>query len=193
MNNQHASSLAGVFWSDSPVVVITSTTDGKINGQVAVTVVTSSIVNSKPRLLVGIWKGNYTHEFISNSRIMAIHLLKHDQYSHVRNFGFYTGREREKFKNIKYFKRSTGCPIVEDAHSYIECEVINSMDGGDMTAFMVNVVDGRIMSSGNWMTLNDFYAHAPQEWILEYEQKLSKSIAFSLPIIDKIDYTPFTP
>ena len=76
MSKEEGQAVAGAFWSNSPVVAITSTWRGKPNGQIAVTAVTSSIVHFVPRLLVGIWKGNYTHEFIVNSGAFAIHLLR---------------------------------------------------------------------------------------------------------------------
>jgi len=185
--------VAGVFWSLSPVVAITSSWQGKPNGQIAVTAVTSSIVHSVPRLIVGIWKGNYTHEFIINSRAFTIHLLRPDQLGLVRDFGFYTGRERDKFENVQYRTGVTGSPVLTEAHSYAECTVINAMDGGDMTAFLVSVADGGIMTSGRWMTLSDFYSDAPAEWIEEYGEKLSRSVAFSLGIMHDIDYSPWKP
>ncbi|MEQ9619127.1 MAG: flavin reductase family protein [Deltaproteobacteria bacterium] len=193
MSKEEGSAVAGIFWSLSPVVAITSSWDGEVNGQIAVTAVTSSIVHTVPRLLVGIWKGNYTHGFIINSRAFTIHLLRKDQLSLVKNFGFYTGRERDKFKDIGYKTGVTGSPVLEDAHSYAECEVLNAMDGGDMTAFLVRVVDGRIISRGEWMTLNDFYSEAPPDWIAEYGEKLSRSVAYSLDQIHKIDYSPWKP
>ncbi|MEE8135972.1 MAG: flavin reductase family protein, partial [Thermodesulfobacteriota bacterium] len=147
MSREEGSAVAGAFWSNSPVIAITSAWEGKVNGQIAVTAVTSSIVHEIPRLLVGIWKANYTHEFITNSKAFTIHLLRRDQISLVKNFGFYTGREREKFENIEHKLGVTGSPILEDAHSYAECRVINAMDGGDMTAFLVSVVDGKILNA----------------------------------------------
>ncbi len=191
MSSAEGSAIAGIFWSYSPVVVITSELEGKINGQVAVTVVTSSIVGSVPRLIVGIWKGNYTHSFIYNSKKLNIHLLKNDQFDLVKNFGFYTGRERDKFNNIPFKPGSNGCPVIDGVHSYMECEVLNAMDGGDMTPFLVKVSEGKVFDSGNWMTLSDFYNYAPPDWIAEYDQKLSKSIQFSMPIIHNINYEPF--
>ena len=113
MSFAEGSAVAGIFWSYSPVVVITSEHDGKINGQVAVTVVTSSIVSNVPRVLVGIWKGNYTHSFIYNSRKLNIHLLKNDQFDLVRNFGFYTGREKDKFKNIDFKPGKKWMPCIK--------------------------------------------------------------------------------
>ena len=193
MSISEGSAIAGIFWSYSPVVVITSEHEGKRNGQVAVTVVTSSIVGSIPRLIVGIWKGNYTHSFIYNSRKLNIHLLKKDQFDLVKNFGFYTGREKDKFNNISYSPGNNNCPVVEGVHSYMECEVLNAMDGGDMTPFLVKVVNGKILDSGSWMTLSDFYNFAPPEWIAEYDQKLSKSIEYSMPIIHNINYEAFKP
>ncbi|MGI9553661.1 MAG: flavin reductase family protein [Thermodesulfobacteriota bacterium] len=193
MSFAEGSAVAGVFWSYSPVVVITSENDNEINGQVAVTVVTSSIVSSIPRLIVGIWKGNYTHSFIYNSRKLNIHLLKKDQFDLVRNFGFYTGREKDKFKGIDYELGSNNCPVLKNVHSYMQCEVINAMDGGDMTPFLVNVVDGKVFDREHWMTLSDFYTYAPEEWIAEYDKKLAKSIQYSMPIIHDISYKPFKP
>lgn len=193
MSKEEGAAVGGVFWALSPVVAITSSWENKVNAQIAVTVVTSSIVHAVPRLLVGIWKGNYTHEFITKSKALTIHLLKRDQFETVRNFGFYTGREREKFKNVPYTPGITGSPILKDAHSYAECRVLNAMDGGDMTAFLVSVVDGGIISGGEWMTLDYFYSAAPPEWIAEYGRKLTRSVAFSLEKIHSIDYSPWKP
>lgn len=193
MSKEQGASVAGAFWSLAPVVAITSSCQGKVNAQIAVTVVTASIVHSAPRLLVGIWKGNYTHEFIMNSKAFAVHLLRRDQIQLVKNFGFYTGREREKLKDIPYEPGVTGSPILKDALGYADCQVMNAMDGGDMTAFLVNVVDGGIKSRGEWMTLDYFYSAAPSEWIAEYGEKLSRSVAFSLERIHKINYTSWNP
>lgn len=193
MSIQEGSAVAGIFWSYSPVVVITSELDGKINGQVAVTVVTSSIVSSIPRLIVGIWKGNYTHGFIYNSRKLNIHLLKKDQFELVRNFGFYTGRDKDKFSDIKYTLGENNCPVLSNIHSYVECEVLNAMDGGDMTPFLVKVVNGRLLDNNQWMTLSDFYNFAPPEWIAEYDMKLTNSIQYSMSIIHDISYESFKP
>ncbi len=192
MGKEEGASVAGAFWSLAPVVAITSSWQGRVNAQIAVTVITASIVHSVPRLLVGIWKGNYTHEFIINSKALAVHPLRRDQLELVKNLGFYTGREREKLKNIPYELGVTGSPILKDARAFADCKVINAMDGGDMTAFLVNVVDGGIISDGEWMTLDYFYYAAPQEWIAEYGEKLSRSVAFSLERIHKIDYTPWS-
>ena len=193
MSKEEGSAVAGAFWANSPVIAITSAWEGKVNGQIAVTAVTSSIVHEIPRLLVGIWKANYTHEFITNSKAFTIHLLRRDQIGLVKNFGFYTGRERKKFENIEHKLGVTGSPVLEDAHSYAECRVINAMDGGDMTAFLVSVVEGKVMNAGTWMTLNDFYSDAPPQWIAEYGEKLTRSVSFSMDKIHNINYTPWEP
>lgn len=188
-----ASEIAGIFWHDCPVVVVTSRRDDEINGQVAVTLVTSSIVHSVPRLLAGIWKGNHTHGFITQSRKFVVHLLKNDQISLVRDFGFYTGRERDKFAGVESFEGKNGCPVLRDVHSYAECSVLNAMDGGDMTAFLASTDYGEVVRGGDWMTLSDFYSLAPQEWVMEYGRKLAESVSRSMPIIHKISREPFRP
>ncbi len=186
-----ASSVCGIFWHDSPVVVITSHRGREINGQVAVTLVTSSIVHTVPRLLIGIWKGNHTHSFIIESRTLAVHLLKKDQIDLVRNFGFYTGRDRDKFADVRTSPGRNGSPIIGDIHSYVECSVLNAMDGGDMTAFLVSADYGEGVRGGDWMTLSDFYDLAPEQWVIEYGRKLMESVNFSMPIIHNISRDPF--
>ena len=188
-----ASSVAGIFWHNSPVVIITSRREDEINGQVAVTLVTSSIVHSVPRLLVGIWKGNHTHGFIMESGNLVVHLLCKDQISLVRNFGFYSGRDRKKFVGVDHFEGKNGCPVLKDVHSYVECSVLNAMDGGDMTPFLLSADYGEIARGGQWMTLADFYELAPQKWVIEYGQKLMESVNFSMPIIHKISHEPHWP
>ncbi len=188
-----ASSVSGIFWHNSPVVIITSRRNEEINGQVAVTLVTSSIVHTVPRLLIGIWKGNHTHGFIMKSGDLAVHLLKKERLSMVRDFGFYSGRDKNKFENARWFEGKNGCPILRDVHSYLECSVLNAMDGGDMTAFLTSVDYGETVEGGEWMTLGDFYTHAPEQWVMEYGRKLMKSVDFSMPIIHEISYEPFKP
>ena len=188
-----ASSVAGIFWHDSPVVVITSRRGEETNGQVAVTLVTSSIVPAVPRLVVGIWKGNHTHGFITESRKLVVHLLGKEQTGLVRNFGFYSGRDRDKFSGVDRFRGKNGCPVLGDVHSYAESSVINAMDGGDMTAFLASVDYGEIVRGGDWMTLSDFYETAPEEWVAEYGLKLMESVRFSMPIIHDISREPFRP
>ncbi|MGQ0794243.1 MAG: flavin reductase family protein [Deltaproteobacteria bacterium] len=194
MSREQGAAVAGAFWALAPVVAIASSWEGRANAQIAVTVVTSSIVHSAPRLLVGIWKGNYTHELIVKSHAFTVHLLRREQLGVVRRFGFYTGRDGDKLRGAPYKTGSTGSPVLEDVHSHAECRVLNAMDGGDMTAFLSEVVDGGINSrGGDWMTLSHFYSEAPPEWIEEYGQKLARSVAFSLERIHRISYEAWKP
>ena len=193
MSIEEASSVAGAFWALSPVVVVASSWGGEANAQIAVTAVTASIVHTVPRLIVRIWKKNYTHSFIINSNAFTVHLLRKDQLELVRNFGFCSGRDNDKLTNISYRYGITGSPVLRDVHSYAECKVINAMDGGDMTAFIADVVDGEVKSGDEWMTLNYFYSTAPPQWIAEYGERLSESVSFSLERIHNIDYSSWKP
>jgi hypothetical protein len=62
-----------------------------------------------------------------------------------------------------------------------------------MTAFLVSVVEGKVLNAGPWMTLNDFYSDAPPGWIAEYGEKLARSVSFSMENIHNINYTPWEP
>jgi len=195
MSIHEGSAVQGMLWVPCPVVAITSSWDGKVNGQIATSIAPASIVSSVPRVFVGIWKRNYTHEFIMKSKSFAVHLLRKDQLALVKKFGFYTGREVKKFTDdIEYEIGVTGSPLLQDAFAYIECKIINAMDGGDMTCILAEVVDGRRLSDDDFfMTYDYFCATAPRGWLEQYGNRLAESVAFSLERIHNIDRAPWIP
>ena len=63
----------------SPVTVVTSNFQGRVNGQVAVSVSAASIVPDMPRVLVQIYKANFSHALILDSGICTVNFLSDNQ------------------------------------------------------------------------------------------------------------------
>jgi len=63
-----------------------------------------------------------THEFIEKSRVFAVSILsKETPLKFIGNFGFKSGRDIDKFKNIPYKIGKTDSPIVkENSLGFIE-------------------------------------------------------------------------
>lgn len=138
------------------VYIIGSKKGDKINGQIANTVF--QITSDPPTLAISINKQNLTHEFILESKVFSVSILsKEAPMSLIGTFGFKSGRDIDKFKDIKHRIGITGSPIIlDDTIGYLDCEVIAITDVGTHTIFIGKVVDGQELSDVEPMTY-DYY------------------------------------
>lgn len=132
--------------------VICSRKGERFNGQIANTVCQ---VTARPlQIAVCIHKENLTHEFIEESGVFTVSILSEQTpMKSIGHFGFKSGRDIDKFKDIEHRVGTTGAPIVlEDSIGYLEVEVIGSMDVGSHTMFLGKVVEAEIIRDGEPMT-----------------------------------------
>lgn len=113
----------------------------KMNGQIANTVF--QITAEPPTIAISINKQNLTHQYITESKTFSVSILsKETPLKFIGQFGFKSGKETDKFKDVQYKIGSRGTPIVtENAVAFIEAEVINSMDCGTHTLFLGKIID----------------------------------------------------
>ncbi len=124
----------------------------KLNGQIINTAVQ---VTAEPcQLAVVINKKNLTHEFIMVNRAFSISILSQQTpLQFIGLFGFKSGREIDKFKDVKYKIGKTGVPILlENCVGYFECELVEETEVGTHTIFVGRVVDADIISDEQPMT-----------------------------------------
>ncbi|MDO8735174.1 MAG: flavin reductase family protein [Elusimicrobiota bacterium] len=126
--------------------------DGRINGQIGNTVF--QITSTPMRVAVGINKSNYTYELIKESGVFAINVLQQNQLELVTLFGLKSGREINKFENVKYHKTAAGVPVLDDILSWMECRVVSELtvDCGTHALFVADVVDGDVLTSDEPLT-----------------------------------------
>jgi len=132
--------------------ILTSGKDNKFNGQIVNSVIQAT---SEPATVaVCVNHGNLTHEFIENSKFFTLSTLSEDApVSLIGNFGFKSGRDIDKFKEINFRTGRNGAPIVLDSvAAFLECELTAQMDIGSHTMFLGRVIDGDILSDSNPMT-----------------------------------------
>jgi flavin reductase (DIM6/NTAB) family NADH-FMN oxidoreductase RutF/rubredoxin len=132
--------------------VVTSGQDGKFNGQIANSMF--QVTSDPATVAISINKGNYTHELIKLSRKFVVSILSEETpMTFIGNFGFKSGRDFNKFQNVKTKTGATQVPIVLDnTVSYIEVEVEKELDCGTHTIFVGNIVDGDVVSNAEPMT-----------------------------------------
>lgn len=132
--------------------LVSSGNGSKLNGQIANVVF--QVTAEPSTIAVCINKKNFTHQLIDENRIFTVSILAKDTpLVFIRNFGFRTGRDFDKFQNIPYKIGTTGAPVVtENAVAYIEAKVINDVDCGTHTIFVGEVVNADVFSEAEPMT-----------------------------------------
>jgi flavin reductase (DIM6/NTAB) family NADH-FMN oxidoreductase RutF/rubredoxin len=132
--------------------VIGSQKGDRLNAQTANTVI--QVCSEPPVISVCINKGNFTHEFIRNSKIFTVSILSQDTpLSFIGNFGFKSGRDVDKFKGVNYKIGETKAPIVLDnTLAYLEAKVINEVDVVTHTIFIGELVAAEVIREGEPMT-----------------------------------------
>jgi len=135
--------------------VVCSRKGDKLNGQIVNTVF--QITSEPPTIAVSINKSNLTHEFIKASKVFTASVLCQDTpLAFIGHFGFKSGRDIDKFKDINYKIGETQAPVVIDnVVAYLEAKVTQEVDVGTHTVFIGEVVNADVISEEECMT----YAH----------------------------------
>ena len=132
--------------------VVSSSKENKMNCQIANTVIQ---ICSNPQIISAVInKNNLTHEYISASKVFTASILSIDTpIKFIGSLGFKSGRDTDKFADIKYKTGTTKAPVVLDyTLGYLEAEVINQVDVYTHTIFLGQVVDAEKVSTGEPMT-----------------------------------------
>ena len=137
--------------------IVCSKDNNKINGQIIN--VLFQVTSDPPTIAICINKKNLTHEYIDKSKAFSASILSENaSMSFIGNFGFKSGRNIDKFKDIKYDMGKLGVPIVLDySIGYIECKVINKFDVGTHTLFIGKIEDAEILKDEHQMTYEYYH------------------------------------
>ena len=183
--------MMGRLWS--PLAAVTSHWQGCDNVQMAVAISAASIVPDRPRVIVQLYKTNLSHDMVLSSGAFALNFLREDQLELIGDFGLVSGRDHDKLDGVDRITGTSGSPLLTDCFGYLDCRVINAMDGGDMTCFLADVVDGKTLSEGEPLWWRDARRKLPPELLERWEQKQSSEIATSRNTMDNIAHTPWQP
>jgi flavin reductase (DIM6/NTAB) family NADH-FMN oxidoreductase RutF len=132
--------------------VVSSRKRDTLNGQIVNTIF--QVTSEPPTIAVSINQQNLTHEFINESKVFAASILSQDTpLSFIGRFGFKSGRDVDKFKDVNYKLGETKAPIILD-HSlaYLEARVVNQVDVGTHTIFIGELVGADVIREGEPMT-----------------------------------------
>lgn len=170
----------------SPLVAITAEHEGRTNGLIASTAIAASLLSEAPRVLVELAKANLTHDMVLASGSFALHLLPatpadalDTSLALFRTLGTRSGHDGEKMACIPARTGFTGSPLLTDALSYLEARVVATLDGGELTVVLADVVDGERVRDGDYLTIEAVREElAPgvlEEWAKRGERELAEA------------------
>jgi flavin reductase (DIM6/NTAB) family NADH-FMN oxidoreductase RutF/rubredoxin len=137
--------------------IVCSKNKEKTNGQIANALF--QVTSEPPTIAVSINKQNLTHEFITNSNVFTVSILdKNTPLTLIGTFGFKSGKDIDKFKNIKYKLGTTQAPIVlENTLGYLEAQVIKTIDVGTHTIFIGKITEAELLTEEPVMTYEYYH------------------------------------
>ncbi len=110
----------------------------------------------KPPQVVNCVNKNHTsYEMIKKSGVFAISFLENDQKDLAQKFFQPLRRVGNRFEDVEFYTGETGCPIISDSLGYVECRVVGSVEQGDHTVFVGEVIASGIHREGKQMLLEE--------------------------------------
>ena len=119
----------------------------KLNGCVINTL--QQVTSNPERISITVNKDNYTTSLIEKSKEFNISILDiNTSFETIKNFGFSSGRDVDKFENFKDFKLSkNGLPyITKNTNSYLSAKVVSKIDVGTHITFVADVTEDVVLS-----------------------------------------------
>lgn len=133
---------------------VTTAHDGKRNANIATWVMQAAMGGKM--LCVALYKIDYTIELVRASNMLNVNLLAQDQTGLIAKLGRKSGRNSDKFKNLKFALDERGIPYLTEAIGYIQCKVLHSTDGGDHELFVCEVLKQVVLNPEKEVMTNNF-------------------------------------
>lgn len=137
--------------------IVCSKNNEKPNGQIANALF--QVTSEPPTIAVSINKQNLTHEYINKSKLFTVSILdKSTPLTLIGTFGFKSGRDIDKFKNVAFKLGKTQVPIILDyTLGYLEANVIDTIDVGTHTIFVGKITDAALLTQESVMTYEYYH------------------------------------
>ena len=133
--------------------ILTAKDGNKDNGCVINTCM--QITSSPLRIIITVNKANFTHELIVKTKTFNLSVLSESApFGIFRQFGFSSGRDKDKFEGCTYEDRAANGIryIRENANCIISADVKDSIDCGTHTLFIADVTQTIVLSGEKSVT-----------------------------------------
>lgn len=109
-----------------------------------------------PLIVIGVKQDSRSHAMIKASQVFAVSFLEASQKDLAERFFQPQRRLGDKFGDVEFYTgEATGCPIISAALGYVECQVTGSLEQGDHSVFLGEVVAAGMHRDGEPLLLKD--------------------------------------
>lgn len=138
------------------VFMLATKAGDKVNG--CITNTCMQVAANPTRVAISVINANYTCDLIKESGVFALSLLDRScTIETIRHFGFQSGREVDKFGQMKPPVDCNGIPYLAwQTCAVLSCRVVSSQDLGSHTLFIAEVEDARVLSDKAPLTYADY-------------------------------------
>jgi len=95
-----------------------------------------------------------SNAMIKSSGVFSLSFLDAGQKDMAQKFFKPQRRVGNKFEDVEFYLGETGCPIIKDSLGYVECRVVGSVEQGDHTVFVGEVIAAGVHRDGNILELS---------------------------------------
>ena len=141
-----------------------TTTDGeKQNGCIVNTV--NMLTDNPKRITVFVNKANYSEELLRKTGVFNVSVLtKSAPFELFKQFGFVSGREKDKFEGGRYETSENGLYYLpEHANALISGRVVDAYDYGTHTLFVAEVTEAKKLLDEESVTYEYYQANIKQK------------------------------
>jgi len=108
-----------------------------------------------PLLAVSVEKISKSLPMILRSRIFTVNVLRSGDRELAGKLGKSALQYPDKLVNIPFHLGLNGCPILDNALAWLACEIRNTVEAGDSTLIIAEVIDTDILGEGQPLTMNE--------------------------------------
>ncbi len=109
-----------------------------------------------PLVTIGVRQDSRSHAMIKASQVFTVSFLAAGQQNIAERFFQPQRRVGDKLGEIDFYVgEATGCPILSEALGYIECQVKGSLEQGDHSVFLGEVVAAGLHQDAEPLLLKD--------------------------------------
>lgn len=114
-----------------------------------------------PLLALSVENGSKSLPMILRSRIFTVNVLRSGQRELAGKLGKSAVYHPDKLSGIAFELGANGCPLLSDALAWVACEVKHTIEAGDSTLIVAEVVDTALLGVGQALTMAEAgYRHA---------------------------------
>lgn len=114
-----------------------------------------------PLLALSVENDSKSLPMILRSRIFTVNVLRSGQRELAGKLGKSAIYHPDKLAGIAFELGANGCPVLNEALAWVACEVKHTIEAGDSTLLLAEVVDTRLLGEGQPLTMAEAgYRHA---------------------------------